>query len=146
MFLPVFTPGDWYGVIFLPGAGHSYSRTVAVVAIYACLLSDCYPAGTLSGQAGDYFPCDSKTSVAQWPQEAPVPTLHNKDAETPSVHHSLQGWNLNIPNIWENSSQISVTRVSLQMLHLISWKNSFSLSKDNVQTVFSRWRHDSDQQ
>lgn len=65
MFLPVFTPGDWYGVIFLPGAGHSYSRTVAVVAIYACLLSDCYPAGTLSGQAGDYFPCDSKTSVAQ---------------------------------------------------------------------------------
>lgn len=139
MFLPVFTPGDWYGVIFLPSAGHSYSRTVATVAIYACLLSDCPPAGSLSGRAGDYFPCDSKTSVAKWPQEALVPTLHKKDAEKPSVHHSLQGWNLNIPNIWENSSQISVTRVSLQTLHLISWKSSFLSYSASTKTMFRQF-------
>lgn len=65
MFLLVFTPGNWYSVIFLLGAGCSNSRTVATVAIYAGLLSDCPPAGSLSGRAGDYFLCDSKTSVAK---------------------------------------------------------------------------------
>lgn len=143
MFLLVFTPGNWYSVIFLLGAGRSNSRTVATVAIYAGLLSDCPPAGSLSGRAGDYFLCDSKTSVAKWPQEALIPTLHKKrkkkDAEKPSVHHSLQGWNLNIPNIWESSSQISLTRVSLQTQHLISWKNSFLSYSASVKTMFRQF-------